>query len=85
MCLELATPGFRHAASRCRAALRLQHRTQALAGSDDTRAVRLAVGQRERNTIYDGQVYFDTSEAIVRVCKEAGWPVPSALHHVRQV
>jgi small conductance mechanosensitive channel len=23
------------------------------------------------------QVYFDTNEAIVRVCKEAGWPVPA--------
>jgi len=31
------------------------------------------------------QVYFDTNEAIVRVCKEAGWPAPSALHQVRQV
>ena len=30
------------------------------------------------------QVYFDTNEAIVRVCKEAGWPVPAALHQVRQ-
>ncbi len=24
------------------------------------------------------QVYFDTNEAIVRVCKEAGWPVPAS-------
>ena len=31
------------------------------------------------------QVYFDTNEAIVRVCTEAGWPVPSALHQVKQV
>lgn len=31
------------------------------------------------------QVYFDTNEAIVKVCKEAGWPVPSALHQVRQM
>ena len=31
------------------------------------------------------QVYFDTNEAIVKVCQEAGWPVPSALHQVRQV
>jgi small conductance mechanosensitive channel len=31
------------------------------------------------------QVYFDTNEAIVRVCKEAGWPVPSALHQIRQL
>ncbi len=30
------------------------------------------------------QVYFDTNEAIVRVCKEAGWPVPAALHELRQ-
>jgi small conductance mechanosensitive channel len=30
------------------------------------------------------QVYFDTNEAIVRVCKEAGWPVPSATYNVRQ-
>lgn len=31
------------------------------------------------------QVYFDTNEAIVKVCQEAGWPVPSALHVVRQL
>lgn len=31
------------------------------------------------------QVYFDTNEAIIRVCQEAGWPVPSALHQIRQV
>lgn len=31
------------------------------------------------------QVYFDTNEAIVRVCKEAGWPAPSALHQVKQL
>jgi small conductance mechanosensitive channel len=30
------------------------------------------------------QVYFDTNEAIVRVCQEAGWPVPSALHQFKQ-
>jgi small conductance mechanosensitive channel len=30
------------------------------------------------------QVYFDTNEAIVKVCQEAGWPVPSSLHLVRQ-
>ncbi len=30
------------------------------------------------------QVYFDTNEAIVRVCKEAGWPTPSATYQVRQ-
>ena len=26
------------------------------------------------------QVYFDTNEAIVRVCQQAGWPTPAALH-----
>ena len=31
------------------------------------------------------QVYFDTNEAIVRVCQEAGWPVPSALHQLKQL
>lgn len=31
------------------------------------------------------QVYFDTNEAIVRVCKDAGWPAPSALHQFKQV
>jgi small conductance mechanosensitive channel len=25
------------------------------------------------------QVYFDTNEAIVRVCTEAGWPVPASV------
>ena len=30
------------------------------------------------------QVYFDTNEAIVRVCQEAGWPSPSALHRFKQ-
>ena len=30
------------------------------------------------------QVYFDTNEAIVRVCKEAGWPAPSATVLLRQ-
>jgi small conductance mechanosensitive channel len=30
------------------------------------------------------QVHFDTNEAIVKVCKEAGWPVPSATYNVRQ-
>jgi small conductance mechanosensitive channel len=30
------------------------------------------------------QVYFDTNEAIVRVCTEAGWPAPATpqLHRV---
>ena len=31
------------------------------------------------------QVYFDTNEAIVKVCQQAGWPVPSALHQIRQL
>ena len=31
------------------------------------------------------QVYFDTNEAIVRVCRDAGWPAPSALHQFRQL
>ena len=31
------------------------------------------------------QVYFDTNEAIVRVCQEAGWPAPSALHQFKQL
>ena len=30
------------------------------------------------------QVYFDTNEAIVWVCKEAGWPAPAATYLVRQ-
>jgi small conductance mechanosensitive channel len=30
------------------------------------------------------QVYFDTNAAIVRVCTEAGWPVPSATYTMRQ-
>ena len=31
------------------------------------------------------QVYFATNEAIVRVCREAGWPAPSALHQFKQL
>jgi small conductance mechanosensitive channel len=31
------------------------------------------------------QVYFDTNEAIVRVCKEAGWPAPTATQINRMV
>ena len=33
------------------------------------------------------QVYFDTNEAILRVCKEAGWPAPTPgqINHVIQV
>jgi small conductance mechanosensitive channel len=30
------------------------------------------------------QVYFDTNEAIARVCKEAGWPAPAANYRVHQ-
>ncbi len=30
------------------------------------------------------QVYFDTNEAIVRVCREAGWPAPTPSQIVRQ-
>jgi small conductance mechanosensitive channel len=30
------------------------------------------------------QVYFDTNEAIVRVCREAGWPAPTPSQVVRQ-
>jgi small conductance mechanosensitive channel len=29
------------------------------------------------------QVYFDTNEAIVRVCKEAGWPAPTPAQIVK--
>jgi small conductance mechanosensitive channel len=31
------------------------------------------------------QVYFDTNEAIVRVCREAGWPAPTPSQIVRQL
>ncbi|TDM05531.1 MAG: mechanosensitive ion channel protein MscS [Ideonella sp. MAG2] len=33
------------------------------------------------------QVYFDTNEAIVRVCKEAGWPAPTPtqIHKIQQL
>lgn len=37
------------------------------------------------HTSHYWQVYFDTNEAIVRVCQEAGWPSPSALHRFKQV
>ena len=30
------------------------------------------------------QVYFDTNEAIARVCREAGWPAPTPTQIVRQ-
>jgi len=31
------------------------------------------------------QVYFDTNETIVRVCREAGWPAPTPSQIIRQV
>jgi len=31
------------------------------------------------------QVWFDTNEAISRVCAEAGWPAPAATHRVQQL
>ncbi len=31
------------------------------------------------------QVYFDTNEAIVRTCKEAGWPAPTPSQIIRQM
>jgi small conductance mechanosensitive channel len=31
------------------------------------------------------QVYFDTNEMIVRVCREAGWPAPTPSQIIRQV
>jgi small conductance mechanosensitive channel len=30
------------------------------------------------------QVYFDANEAVVRVCREAGWPAPTPSQIVRQ-
>ena len=29
------------------------------------------------------QVYFDTNEAIVRVCREAGWPAPTPAQVIK--
>lgn len=39
------------------------------------------------NNAHYWQVYFDTNEAIVRVCTEAGWPAPALtqIHRVVQV
>ncbi len=31
------------------------------------------------------QVYFDTNEAIVRVCKEAGWPAPTPTQNMKMI
>jgi small conductance mechanosensitive channel len=30
-------------------------------------------------------VYFDTNEAILRVCKEAGWPAPTPTQIMKTV
>jgi small conductance mechanosensitive channel len=37
------------------------------------------------NTANYWQVYFDTNEAIVKVCRDAGWPAPTPSQIVRQV
>jgi small conductance mechanosensitive channel len=37
------------------------------------------------NTSHYWQVYFDTNEAIVRTCKEAGWPAPTPTQITRIV
>jgi small conductance mechanosensitive channel len=36
------------------------------------------------NTDHYWQVYFDTNEMIVRVCREAGWPAPTPTQIIRQ-
>jgi small conductance mechanosensitive channel len=36
------------------------------------------------HTSHYWQVYFDTNEAIVRVCREAGWPAPTPTQIVKQ-
>jgi small conductance mechanosensitive channel len=36
------------------------------------------------HTSHYWQVYFDTNEAIVRVCREAGWPTPAPVKTVQQ-
>ncbi len=36
-------------------------------------------------TNHYGQVYFDTNEAIVRTCQEAGWPAPTPTQITRVV
>ena len=36
------------------------------------------------NTEHYWQVYFDTNEMIVRVCREAGWPAPTPTQIIRQ-
>jgi small conductance mechanosensitive channel len=35
------------------------------------------------NNAHYWQVYFDTNEAIVRTCKEAGWPAPTPTQITR--
>jgi len=37
------------------------------------------------NNAHYWQVYFDTNEAIVRTCKEAGWPAPTPTQITRVV
>ena len=37
------------------------------------------------NTSNYWQVYFETNEAIVGVCRDAGWPAPTPSQIVRQV
>ena len=37
------------------------------------------------NNAHYWQVYFDTNEAIVRTCKEAGWPAPTPTQITRIV
>ncbi len=44
----------------------------------------IAVRPYTHNSHY-WQVYFDTNEAIVRVCKEAGWPAPTPTQITRIV
>ena len=31
------------------------------------------------------QVYFDTNEAIIRVCKDAGWPAPTPANITKMI
>ncbi|MBX3599613.1 MAG: mechanosensitive ion channel family protein [Rubrivivax sp.] len=37
------------------------------------------------HTDHNWQVYFDTNEAIVRVCREAGWPAPTPTQILKTV
>ena len=36
------------------------------------------------HTNHGWQVYFDTNEAIVHVCREAGYPAPTSTQFLRQ-